>query len=1267
MKQRRYLISGAVVMMAMIFILTGIGNLNTGRSQHGLSTAMPRQDDGDDVNTTYSPGTIEWKVDLSKGKSGYVGTPSVADLDGDGYVETLLVGNSYSKDWWEDDMNFSSELFCLDHQGNTRWTFLLSNFWFWAQSTPIICDLEGDGELDILIGGETRMWPETEGVLYCLDKDANIKWQVNYSASWSYYTPALGDLDGDNKLEIIYSTWNQVVCLDHLGEEKWSVQGSWMADFGFSPTIADLHNDGKYEVLVESWEGLYCFEGDPSDGIDEGVVNSDVFTDTSGGYDLLWERSLSGDFWSRWWMDSTAVADIRGDGKQEILTAGIDGSLVCLNDNGRTVWETEITGMQSSPVIGDEDGDGKEDILALVYWSDWWDDWEYDENIDSTVENDGQVKTRQNDDDNKTDPDDPWPYREEFSLYCFNGLDGSVKWSYPLPWWGEVLILGDVDGDMDLEIFMSSEEKILALEGDENGNGEIDDEEVLWQFHSGWIWGWANSFALADVDHDGQLELLATANEVIYCLSVGGKCAKGTIEWGKVYFDLANTNHYISGIQSGVKVYPKDGLEGQKRTMIKYGEPGEIVDFEMRVKNIGSYDAYYGPSGGVEFEDIFKVNAMNLPSGWWATFDKEEIKLAPQEVAELTMSVQVPYSAYSKSSANIQVMVWAKNSPKINDTQETVTIVKGMYNLKLTCPDPIKGDSVPSDDEGLTPGDTTLFRITITNLGSANDTAVFTLDGPQGWNVTSNIPTPEGIPAINLGSLESRDFFVFAQIPKDAGGGDHLINLTAQSQGDTEISDTLVLTVRVNAFGASIYLFCNESVKYVKPGNEVQYEVEILNMRNGPVVVNLEHTYSLATFNVTTNLSEITVGPGKSGFYTVISKAPPDALADVLCSIQLSASDKTDPRIYDTLTLWTVVEHVYDLSFSISNTNLSIMPEATFTVYLNTTNLGNGYDHYSLDIGGVPGTWGREMSKMPSTLDARILTHEEILLNVTVPRRTATGTYPIDITCTSEDGKTIERTLGVFVEEYLEVTADITPQKKAGGPGRLLYFNVLITNLGNGRQPYTVGVLDPQGFDFENLDMIYLEPFENMTIGLTGEVPMSVLLKEYNFTVGLSSVNDAEVWNVTDFQIEVTSPDLTVGEVSIESKGVKEGDVVSVRTKVVNLGNAPAENVTLAVYEKGGDKPLATQDFDVVYETQEVYLQWIQEGEETEYIIKADPDNTVIEINENNNYRDFSIKSEFKRTTERSVAEILLIITLVCAGLLLAIGAYTAYIRRKEL
>lgn len=1228
------------------------------------------------VNTTYSPGEIEWKVDLSKGKTGYIGTPAVADLDGDGFVETLLVGNSYDKNWYEPEINFTSELFCLDHQGNTRWKFLLSNFWFSGQSSPIVCDLEGDGELEILIGGETRFFPETEGVLYCLDKDANINWQVNYTASWSNYVPAVADVNNDNYLEIVYSTWNEVVCLSHEGDVLWTINGGFLASFGYTPTIADLYNDGRMQVLVESWQGVYCFQGDPSDGIDDGVRDSDHFDDVDGGGDLLWHKNLQSELFGRWWMDSNAVADLAGDGRKEILTAGGENSLICLNSDGRTVWESEITGLESAPVIGDVDGDGEEDILIMANDWNWWDDWDIDDGI-IDEDGDGKEDTRANTSDGEDRPDDkepepepvdpePRPKKSSFNMYCLDGRTGKTKWYYPLDWWGQVITLGDVDGDQDLEVFLSSEENIIAIDGDENLNDEIDDDEVLWEFRSGSIRGWANSFILADVDHDGQLELLVTASEVIYCLSVGGKCPKGTIEWGKVYFDLQNSNHYVSGIQSGVKIYPESSTLGQKQTMIKYGEPGEVVSFNMLVKNIGTYDAYYGHSPGVEFQDTFKFKAVNLPPGWWATFDVEEMKLAPQQVKELKMEVQIPYSAFSKSSANIQVLAFAKSSPWVNDTQETVTIVKGLYNLKLSCADTVKGDSVPSTDEPLTPGDTTMFRITVTNLGSKNDTAVISLDGPAGWELDTNLPTPKGIPAVNLGSGESRDFFVFADIPGDASSGEYPINLSAVSQGDPEISDEMGLTVKVNSFSQSIYVLCNESIQYVKPGAMVSYEVRLLNLRDVTVDATLQISWSLDTFNVSQNLTSLSVGPGQEGTYNVSVIAPMDALADVLCSITLTAFDSSDPRIFDTLTLWTIVEHVYDLSFSISANEVSIMPEAEFSIFLNTTNLGNGYDHYILLIENVSGVWGRELSSPPVTLDPRVVKSQSIQMNITVPRKTVTGYYMIQLTAISEGGKTIPKTIRVHVQEYMDVSGEITPIKRFGGPGKELEFTLNVTNLGNGYQTYGLLVLNMQLFEITYDDYVYLSPFGTVTTEITVEIPRTVYLETYNFTMGMSSIVDEDVWNTTFFLVEVTSPDLTLGDAKVEGD-VNDGEVVSIKTTIENIGNAPAKNVTVSIYKKGGDEALATQNFDVVHTSQEVYLQWIVDGSDTEFVIRADPEDRVTEINENNNFKEFSYKNQYKMETSTSFIELLMVGVLLSAGLLLALGLFTLYKRRKEL
>ena len=77
---------------------------------------------------------LEWEFETADWT---VATPSVVDLDDDGYLETIIGSN--------DD-----KVYCLDYEGNEIWNFTTSDNI--GQSTAIVADLEGDGEVEILIG-----------------------------------------------------------------------------------------------------------------------------------------------------------------------------------------------------------------------------------------------------------------------------------------------------------------------------------------------------------------------------------------------------------------------------------------------------------------------------------------------------------------------------------------------------------------------------------------------------------------------------------------------------------------------------------------------------------------------------------------------------------------------------------------------------------------------------------------------------------------------------------------------------------------------------------------------------------------------------------------------------------------------------------------------------------------------------------------------------------------------------------------------------------
>ena len=96
------------------------------------------QDDAHDAVYAFEvDGTLLWKTHGFSGED----SPNAADLDGDGVVE--IVG-----------MTFGGEVYCLDPKGRVRWRKdlrpELSDRAAHAYLTPILCDINGDRELEIL-------------------------------------------------------------------------------------------------------------------------------------------------------------------------------------------------------------------------------------------------------------------------------------------------------------------------------------------------------------------------------------------------------------------------------------------------------------------------------------------------------------------------------------------------------------------------------------------------------------------------------------------------------------------------------------------------------------------------------------------------------------------------------------------------------------------------------------------------------------------------------------------------------------------------------------------------------------------------------------------------------------------------------------------------------------------------------------------------------------------------------------------------------------
>jgi uncharacterized repeat protein (TIGR01451 family) len=211
--------------------------------------------------------------------------PSIADIDGNGAPEILVVGNVYNCDIGNDasgDLAYLPFIFNADRSrwasGSFSWVAIpplggtsgkaLSEDYNVIQSglpNPVPSDLDGDGVKELLFASN-------DGKLhaYWMDKTEHGSWPFNVAAlagDMSFASePVVADLDNDGHAEVIFGTWprnggrrvGKIIVADWQGRLLQQIAlpaprdtdaDSWNGVLG-APTLANIDADADVELVV---------------------------------------------------------------------------------------------------------------------------------------------------------------------------------------------------------------------------------------------------------------------------------------------------------------------------------------------------------------------------------------------------------------------------------------------------------------------------------------------------------------------------------------------------------------------------------------------------------------------------------------------------------------------------------------------------------------------------------------------------------------------------------------------------------------------------------------------------------------------------------------------------------------------------------------------------------------------------------------------------------------------------------------------------------
>jgi hypothetical protein len=223
-------------------------------------------------------------------------------------------------------------------------------------------DIDNDGIVEIVT-------VTNGGVAKAFEHDGKLKWTSPAIAASQYSAPAIADMDGDGKPEVIVGK----SILNNDGTLRASVK------YGFgviASVVADMDGDGQQELIggnaIYGADGKEKWYNALSDGwVGVADINEDAAPDivvVSGGKirvqdglgKVLWDVAFPGGGGG-----PPTIADFDGDGQPEIGVAG-KAAYVVFESNGTVLWQKatqDASSQQTGSSVYDFEGDGAADVV----------------------------------------------------------------------------------------------------------------------------------------------------------------------------------------------------------------------------------------------------------------------------------------------------------------------------------------------------------------------------------------------------------------------------------------------------------------------------------------------------------------------------------------------------------------------------------------------------------------------------------------------------------------------------------------------------------------------------------------------------------------------------------------------------------------------------------------------------------------------------------------------------------------------------------------
>ncbi len=617
-------------------------------------------------------------------------------------------------------------------------------------------------------------------------------------------------------------------------------------------------------------------------------------------------------------------------------------------------------------------------------------------------------------------------------------------------------------------------------------------------------------------------------------------------------------------------------------------DPGVPVTFKVSIKNAGTAKDTFS----LEFtgSNTEWVDAYGYMDGtmYIETNSIENVGIGLSKTLWINVTVPEEYSQTGQKIIELKATSEGADQKglTVTDTLDLKADVQAKRKIVIDDVEPM--DIVPKLTDTSTKAEVE-YTITVTNDGTADDR--FKIEYDKNNHTEINQVTVKSQTG-TIASGASEDVTVTVSIHNQVEPTQCLITITFISEGDStrpDVVETEDLELNIKkAYDLSLNADDEEKEATDISGSGdwvVKYNVTLGNLANtdlNDIEFTIEEVPS-SEWKVSVSPEFITnVAYGANQVVVVTVKVTEDVTVGDY-DIKIRATSKAnytsidDSKVYDEITITTVIEQVYDIDLEITNPvseQQEAEPGQSVQFTLKVSNDGNDEDKIGLKIskGSDPEGWASITSSKTVGADA----YTTVTLNVDIPLdadEAIAGQYYINVTATSEDDSTtVEVSALVIVTRLPDLTLSV-----AGGdttedvmPGDVASFQLKVKNTGNARDTFDLadqGQGEILKWTTITPSQITLDPdtyrnvWVNITIPALEDVndPEKIKADDYDVTVRVTSQNDDtkykdQAFSITldqDYKVHVSG--ISNSEITLDANSL---DGAQYKFRVRNLGNA---------------------------------------------------------------------------------------------------------------